>query len=46
MTNSKYQTPSVEIIKCEMIHALMEVSEPKPATGGGPGLAPKREDVF
>jgi len=46
MKMNKYQTPSVEIVKCEVAHTLM-VSEPQPATSGGSGMpAPKREDVF
>lgn len=37
-----YQTPIVEISNCAPVHTLM-ISEPKPATSGGPDLAPKRE---
>lgn len=37
-----YQTPIVEIAKCEPVHTLM-ISEPNPAKDGGPDLAPERK---
>lgn len=43
MANKLYKTPIVEIAKCAPFHALMEISEPKPPTNGGPNLAPGRK---
>lgn len=42
MATNKYQTPIVEIVNYALIHTLM-VSEPTPATDGGPDLAPRRK---
>ena len=44
MATKKYILPLVEVTYCELGHALM-ISEPTPATQGGPGLnsAPKRK---
>jgi|GEM_PF-5329322 len=43
MANKLYKTPIVEIAICTPFHALMEISEPTPATKGGPNLAPGRK---